>query len=143
MRTRVFMCVIACACVFLNLFVYGQSSPDRSPGHSKPATEEKDPVAILEIGAATSWNVMGGAATFAPNFAVETTPIENWLEIEGAGTPLFPRHSTECDTDRLCKKPWKLSRTAEFMLGVGPEWVHLRQNATIRNSISGELAGDF
>jgi hypothetical protein len=34
-------------------------------------------VAILEIGAATSWNVTGGAASFAPNFAVETTPIEN------------------------------------------------------------------
>jgi len=29
------------------------------------------------------------------------------------------------------------------MLGVGPEWVHLRQNGEMTNSISGEIAGDF
>jgi hypothetical protein len=58
-------------------------------------------------------------------------------------SPYFTRNSTEWDTDLLFKKPWTLSRKAEFMLGVGPEWVHLRQNATTSNSISGELAGDF
>ena len=71
-------------CVFLSVAapVYGQATPAQSVGHLQQAPEDKDPLAILEIGAATSWNVMGGAATFAPNFAVETTPIENWLEIE-------------------------------------------------------------
>jgi hypothetical protein len=29
------------------------------------------------------------------------------------------------------------------MLGVGPEWVYLRQNGTASNSIAGEVAGDF
>jgi hypothetical protein len=29
------------------------------------------------------------------------------------------------------------------MLGVGPEWVYLRQNGTTSQSISGEVAGDF
>jgi len=29
------------------------------------------------------------------------------------------------------------------MLGVGPEWVHVRQNGKVTNSISGEIAGDF
>ena len=43
----------------------------------------------------------------------------------------------------LFKKPWTLSRKAEFMLGVGPEWVYFRQNRTTDQSISGEVAGDF
>ena len=50
---------------------------------------EKDPVAIVELGAATSWDVKGGAATFAPDFAVEVTPIENWLELEAGTNPFF------------------------------------------------------
>ena len=50
---------------------------------------EKDPVAIVELGGATSWNVKGGAAIFAPDLAVEVTPIENWLELELGTTPFL------------------------------------------------------
>jgi hypothetical protein len=32
---------------------------------------------------------------------------------------------------------------AEFMLGIGPEWIHLKQNGRTDNSLAGELAGDF
>jgi hypothetical protein len=104
---------------------------------------DKDPVAIVEVGAATSWNVKGGAATFGPDFAVECTPIENWLEIEAGTTPFFTRSSTEWDTDVLFKKPWTLSKKAEFMFGVGPEWVYVRRNGAGNNSVAGEAAGDF
>jgi|SRR5271168_2618067 len=104
---------------------------------------EKDPIAIVELGAATSWNVKGGAATFAPDFAVEVTPIENWLELEAGTTPFFTRNTTEWDTDLLFKKPWTLSKKTEFMFGVGPEWVHTRQNGTATNSVAAEAAGDF
>ena len=104
---------------------------------------DDDPSIILELGAATSWNITGGAATFSSNLAAETTPIENWLELEAGVSPFFARNSTEWDTDLLFKKPWTLSRKAEFMLGVGPEWVYLRQNGTSSNSIAGEVAGDF
>jgi hypothetical protein len=114
-----------------------------SPVYSQISSEESAPAAIVEIGAATSWNVTGGAAVFAPNFAVETTPIENWLELEAGVSPFFTQNSTEWDTDLLFKKPWTISRKAEFMLGTGPEWVHLRQNGTMTNSIAGEVAGDF
>jgi hypothetical protein len=104
---------------------------------------EKDPAAIVELGAATSWNVKGGAATFAPDFAVEVTPIENWLELEAGTTPFFTRNKTEWDTDLLFKKPWTLSRKMEFMLGAGPEWVYARQNDASTNSLALEAAGDF
>jgi hypothetical protein len=143
MHIRVFTLAGACVFLFLALSAYGQISSGRSSGHPQKASEDKDPAAILEIGAATSWTVTGGAATFAPNVAVETTPIENWLEIEAGVSAFYTRNATEWDTDLLFKKPWTISRKAEFMLGVGPEWVHLKQNGIVTNSIAGELAGDF
>jgi hypothetical protein len=143
MRRRVFTLTRACLFLFLYLPAHGQTSFEESSGHSQKANEDKDPVAILELGAATSWNFSGGAATFAPNLAVEITPIENWLELEAGVSPFYTRKSTEWDTDLLFKKPWTISRKAEFMLGIGPEWVHLKQNGKASNSVAGEVAGDF
>ena len=112
-------------------------------GMAHAQQDEKEGVAIVELGAATSWNVKGGAATFGPDFAVEVTPIEKWLEIEAGTTPFITRHSTEWDTDLLFKKPWTLSKKVEFMAGIGPEWVHLSQNGSTTNTIAGEAVGDF
>ena len=139
MCTRVSALAGAFAFLFLTLPAHGQPSP----GHPQEGPAEKDPVAILEIGAATSWTLTGGAATFAPNFAVEITPIENWLELEAGVSPFYTRNAAEWDTDLLFKKPWTISRTAEFMLGVGPQWTYLKQNGKTSNSIAGEVAGDF
>jgi hypothetical protein len=143
MRLYVFAFAGSSLFLFLCLPVHGQNSSKTSSGGPQGAGGEKDPIAIVELGAATSWNFSGGAATFAPNVAAEVTPIENWLELEAGVSPFFTRRSTEWDIDLLFKKPWTISRKAEFMLGVGPEWVHLRQNGNVTNSISGEVAGDF
>jgi hypothetical protein len=107
------------------------------------ASVDEEPRAILEFGAATSWNFSGGAAAFAPNLAAEITPIEHWLELEVGVSPFYTHNSQEWDTDLLFKKPWTISRKAEFMFGIGPEWVHLKQNGIWRNSIAGEIAADF
>ncbi|MEG9434720.1 hypothetical protein JAO29_00780 [Edaphobacter sp. HDX4] len=98
---------------------------------------------ILELGAASNWTTSGGAATFAPSLAAETTPIENWLELEAGITPFYTRNSTEWDADFLFKKPWTLTNKAEFMIGVGPGWARLTQNGKTRDSFSGEVAVDF
>ena len=143
MRLFVFTLTEALLFLFLCPLAHGQTSSKSPCGDSQKAAEDKDPLAIVELGAATSWNLSGGAATFAPNLAAEVTPIENWLEIEAGVSPFYTRKSTEWDTDLLFKKPWTISRKAEFMLGVGPEWVHLRQKGKVTNSVSGEIAGDF
>jgi hypothetical protein len=106
-------------------------------------TAEKEPVAILELGGATGQSLKGGGSNFGPDFAAEVTPIEHWLELEAGVTPLFASHSTEWDTDLLFKKPWTLSRKAEFMAGVGPEWVHTSENGSSGNALAGEAALDF
>jgi hypothetical protein len=143
MRLFVFRITGACLLLLVCSPVNGQSSSAASSRLPQKTIEDKDPKAIVELGAATSWNFSGGAATFAPNLAAEVTPIENWLELEAGVSPFYTRNSAEWDTDLLFKKPWTLSRKAEFMLGVGPVWVHLRQNGNVTNSISGETAGDF
>jgi hypothetical protein len=105
---------------------------------------DKDPVAIVELGGAAGWNLNKGGASFGADAAVECTPIENWLELEAGVTPLFSRHhSTEWDTDLLFKKPWTLSKKAEVMAGIGPEWVHTREPGMRANSIAGEAVLDF
>jgi hypothetical protein len=104
---------------------------------------EPEPAAIVELGGAGSWNPKDGGSSFGANIAIEVTPIENWLELEAGLTPLFTRHSTELDTDLLFKKPWTLSKKAEFMFGVGPEWVHTRQFGMTVNSVAAEGVLDF
>lgn len=99
--------------------------------------------AVLELGGAASWSIQDSVSSFGPSTAVEFTPIENWLEIEAGVGSLFRRHSTEWDTDVLFKKPWTLSRKAEFMFGVGPEWVHTNEYGVKTNSVAGEAALDF
>jgi hypothetical protein len=105
--------------------------------------EEKEPAAIIEIGGAGEWALTHGTPSYGPNFAVEVTPIKEWLEIETGVTPLFSRGQTEWDSDLLFKKPYTLSKTAEFMFGIGPEWAHTITNGKSSNSIVGEAALDF
>jgi hypothetical protein len=104
---------------------------------------DKEPIAVIELGGASSWDLKGGGASLGADVAVEFTPIENWLELEAGVTPLFTRHSTEWDTDLLFKKPWTLSKKAEFMVGIGPEWVRTRQYGLTTNSIAAEAVLDF
>lgn len=112
------------------------------PGILLAQSADKEPAAVLELGAAASRDLSGGSS-FGPTAAVEVTPIENWLELEAGVTPIFSRHSTEWSTDLLFKKPWTLSRKAEFMFGLGPEWIHNRESGTTTNSVGGEVVLDF
>jgi hypothetical protein len=108
---------------------------------AQPA-EEKE-AAVIELGGANSWSLQNGGSSAGADFAVEVTPIENWLELEAGTSPLFTRHSTEWDTDLLFKKPWTLSKKVEFMFGVGPEWVHTSQFGLKTNALATEAVLDF
>jgi hypothetical protein len=104
---------------------------------------EKEPGAIVEVGAVPSWSITERQSSFGPAAAVEITPIENWLELEAGIQPLFRRHSTEWSTDLLFKKPWTISGKFEFMIGVGPEWIHTNAYGSKMNSVGAELAPDL
>ncbi len=105
--------------------------------------KDKEPSAILEVGGTGEWGLSNGGTSFGPTVAVEFTPIEHWLEIEAGVTPLFSRGQTEWGTDLLFKKPFTLSKTVEFMVGIGPEWVHRTGAGSAADSLAGEAALDF
>jgi hypothetical protein len=112
-------------------------------GSAFAQSADKEPAAIVELGGAGSWSLKGGGSSFGPTVAVEVTPIEKWLELEGGVTRLFSRHSAEWDADFLFKKPWTLSHKVEFMFGVGPEWIHTSASGMKTNSLGGEAVLDF
>jgi hypothetical protein len=64
--------------------------------------EDKDPLAIFELGAAGEWGFNGGSS-FGPAAAIEFNPIKNWLEIEIGVTTLFSKGQTEWETDFVFK----------------------------------------
>ena len=112
-------------------------------GPALAQARDKEPTAVVEVAGATSRSLTEGKSSFGPTGALELTPIENRLELEAGVTPLFRRHSTEWSVDLLFKKPWTLSDKREFMLGIGPEWIHTNAYGKNMNSVGAELAPDF
>src|SRR5215470_2115053 len=84
--------------------------------------EDKDPRAVLAIGAAGAWSQPGWRASVGPKLGVEFGVIKDWLEIEISGSSLFRRRQTEYGTELIFKKPFTLSDKVEFMIGVGPAY---------------------
>ena len=105
--------------------------------------DEKEPAARLEIGVAPTRSLSDPGLSLGPSFAVEATPVRNWLEIEVGTTLSFNHNSTEWGTDFLFKKPWDISPTIEFMAGGGPEWINSSINGVRINSLAGEAVLDF
>ena len=99
--------------------------------------------AVIELGPAVSRSLTEGQTGVGPAVAVEVTPIENRLELEAGITALFQSHATEWSVDFLFEKPWIFSDRFEFMIGIGPEWVHTDTYGIKTNSIAIEVAPDF
>ncbi len=126
----------------LGLFAVMALFSGQAFGQAIDQAEEQEPSVIVETGGAAGWGLKGGSA-FGTDLAVETTPIPDWLELEGGVTTLFSRGQTEWDTDLLFKKPYTLSDSVEFMFGVGPEWQHTVAHASTTDSVAGEAVLDF
>jgi hypothetical protein len=86
--------------------------------------EDKEPLAILQLGGAGEWGLNNRGSGFGPSAAVEFTPIKNWFEVEAGVSTLFGKGQTEWDTDFIFKKAFRLSPTIEFEPGIGPVWIH-------------------
>jgi len=86
------------------------------------SAEEKDPIAVIELGGAGAWDVRGGSS-FGPSAAIEFEPIKNYLEIEAGIAPLFDRSGhAEWDFDVVIRRLFNLSKQVEFEPGIGPTW---------------------
>lgn len=84
--------------------------------------QEKEPIAVIALGAASEWGLPGGEFSRGPSVAVEFALIRDWLEVEVGGAKLFRRGTSEWETEVVFRKPFTLSETTEFMIGLGPVW---------------------
>ena len=113
------------------------------PGLSAALAEEKEPLAVIELGGAGEWGWTNGGSSFGPTAALEVTAIKNWLEIEAGVTSLFRHGQTEWDTGLTFKKPFDLSPTVEFEPGIGPVWMQRVALGRVLNSIGTEVSFEF
>ncbi|HEV8411223.1 MAG TPA: regulatory protein RecX [Gemmatimonadaceae bacterium] len=109
-----------------------------------PAAGESEHRAVLELGFAAERGIGESSAAAGGTIAMETTPIENWLELEAGLTLLHSSGHTEFSGDFLVKKPWQLTQKAEFMIGVGPEFTHHSADAEKSSTtVAAEFVSDF
>ena len=80
---------------------------------------------VLEIGLAGKRDLNEPSSRFGSTIAVDAMLIEHWLQLEGGVNVLQASGHTELGFDLLFKKPYLLSRTMQFMIGVGPQLVDI------------------
>jgi hypothetical protein len=83
--------------------------------------EEKEPFAVVELGATTERSIQDGTYSAGPSASVEFPVIKDWLEIETGISALFRPGQTEWEADLLFKKPFTIDEHVEFMIGAGPQ----------------------
>ena len=88
---------------------------------AQPRAEDKEPFAVIELGAATERSIRKGTYSVGPSASVEFPVIKDWLEIEAGISPLFRAGQTEWQADLLFKKPFTINEHVEFMIGAGPQ----------------------
>ena len=94
-------------------------------------------------GAGSAVEATGGAAVnFGGSAFLEWTAVEEWLELELGIGLLRAEGGVELPVGLLLKKPFRLSRRAEVMLGLGPELVAYRRTPHDGNFVALEGAVD-
>ena len=101
--------------------------------------KEKEPIAIMELGMAPSWDVKSPNSLLGPTIGIECTPIPDKLEIEFGATQYYNGPKYNWQFDFLLKKPYDISKTIELMVGAGPQWSITGD----QHSVSAELAVDI
>jgi hypothetical protein len=114
-------------------------------GVAHAGDEEEDPLdhtIIVGVGGAGELELGDGSIHSGGNVMVEWEAIENWLELEVGASVLTADQGATVPVDLLVKKPFRLCRLAEFMVGVGPEVVR-NTGANGGTYLGGEMALDF
>lgn len=98
---------------------------------------------IVGVGGATELELADGSLHPGANLMIEWDAIENWLEFELEASMLFADHGREIPIGLTIKKPFHLARWAEFMVGVGPEFVYVPTRTTQGTFFGAQAVLDF
>jgi len=103
--------------------------------------EEAEHTFVVGIGGAAEVELGDGSFHPGANLMIEWDAVENWLELELGASVLALDGGIEVPDDLLIKKPFKLARGVEFMIGIGPELVHASGNNAKNKGGSGTYFG--
>jgi hypothetical protein len=105
--------------------------------------DEIEHTIIVGVGGAAEVELRDGSLHPGANLMVEWDAIENWLELEVEASVFSADGGVEVPLDLLIKKPFRLARWAEFMIGVGPELVRVSNPTTKATYGGAQIALDF
>jgi hypothetical protein len=98
---------------------------------------------IVGVGGAGELELADGSFHPGVNVMFEWEAVEDWLELEVGASFLSADGGLQVPIDLLVKKPFRLARWSEFMIGVGPQVVAVSNATTKATYLGGEVALDF
>ena len=96
-----------------------------SHAHEKQEDDVIEHVVVVGIGGATELEPGGGSVRPGASVQVEWEAVEDWLELEVGASILTANGGVAVPVDLLVKKPFRLARRIELMIGLGPEVVQV------------------
>jgi hypothetical protein len=106
-------------------------------------TEELEHTVIVGVGGAAELELGNAGLHPGLNVFIEYEAIENWLELELDVSLLAAEGGLEIPVDLLIKKPFRLTRHLELMIGIGPQIVRVSGTEKNGTFIGGEAVLDF
>ncbi len=113
---------------------------EKKSGYNK---EEADHSIVVGVGGAAELELADGSVHPGGNVFVEWVAIESWLELEVGVSAQRSEGGPQLPVDLLFKKPFRIARWAEFMVGAGPEVVTTVAGANKGTHVGGEVALDL
>ena len=96
------------------------------------------------VGAGGALEAVGGSSVNLGGSAfLEWGAVDSWLELELGVAILAAEGGVEVPIGLLFKKPFRLARRVELMVGLGPEVVAYRGTPNDGNFLALEVAADF
>jgi hypothetical protein len=94
-------------------------------GREEHAGNEVDHTIIVGVGGAAELELADGSVHPGTNVMLEWDAIENWLELEVSASVLTADKGIALPIDLLVKKPFRVARWFELMVGIGPEVIQV------------------
>lgn len=125
---------------------HGPAEAHRQAGHVGEH-EETEPLLTVKIGGAAERSLKDYTTSAGPTFGLETGLFHDALEVELNSTPLMQGGKTTWKSGLILKKPFELSESVEFELGLGPIWLHrgkLEEDEEVQaDSLGGEAVAEL
>jgi hypothetical protein len=123
--------------------LFATSALAQSGSPAREPDEGTEHTLVLGVGGAVEAELGDRTVRAGPNVMVEWDAVEDWLELEAEASLLPGDQGVAVPLALTFKKPFRLSRWAEVMVGAGPQLVYVSTPATRGAFFDAEGVIDF